>query len=185
MIITEEWLNTNNACSEGIEYCEQEGLIGLPAAEFVEKLIEAEKLSWANWLVAHALGKIDKVRYAARAAELVLPIYEEIYPTDDRPRRAIEAAKAYIDDPCADAACAARATRAADAAYAAAYAAYAADAAAYAADAAHAADAADAAAHAADAAAHATAHAATYAAGEETYIKIIRYGIDLLKNKEV
>ena len=208
MKITKEWLNKNNACLEGIEYCEEKRLIGLPAEEFIEKLIEAKKLDWANWLVAHSLGKIDKVRYAVFAAESVLPIYEENYQNDDRPRKAIEAAKTYIGDPCTHTARAAHAATAAahaaayavcvaaDAAYAAIDAADAAYAAATAARAAYAADAANDAARAAraaraanDAARAAHAAYAAYAADaaraaratDAKYIEIIRYGIDLLK----
>ena len=219
MKITLAWLKKHNACAEGMEYCEQKGLIGLPADEFAEKLVEGNKLPWANWLIARALQKLDKVRYAVYAAEQVLPIFTGKYPKDDRPEKAIAAAKAYIENPCAytaDAADAATdATHAAadaayaaddatDAAYAADDAAYAAtDAAAYAAyaatDAAHAAafaadaadDATDAAADAAadDAAdaAYAAAYAADAAADDATddgiYEKILRYGINLLKNE--
>ena len=194
MKITKEWLNKNNACLEGIEYCEEKGFIGLPAEEFAEKLIDVKKLNWANWLVVRALNKIDRVRYAVYAAKLVLPVYEEKYQGDDRPRKAIDAAESYIDNPCAAARDAVYASHAAYAARDAADAAVAADTA----DAAFAADAAYAAAHAADAAciadtarvaAHATAHAAhaayaTQAGGEETYIKIIKYGINLLNEEE-
>ena len=187
MEITKIWLKKNNACFEGIEYCEQEKLIGLPVSIFAEKLIEANKLAWANWLVARALERVDKVRYAVYAAETVLPIYEKKYQ-DDRPRKAIAAAKAYIEHPCAAVTCV-TADAANTAFYAAVYtAAAAADAAAYAArvaaDAAAdtAADAAaDTAAYAARAAACAADAAACAAAGNFEYIKIINFGINLLK----
>ena len=71
----------------------------------------------------------DSLALAIYAAELVIEYYETKYPTDDRPRKAIEAAKAYLAHPTKDAAYAASyaaaraAARAADAAYAAAYAA--------------------------------------------------------------
>jgi hypothetical protein len=55
---------------------------------------------------------------AIAQAESVLPIFEKARPDDDRPRKAIEAAKAALENPDA-----ADAARAADAAYAAAYAA--------------------------------------------------------------
>ena len=203
MLITKKWLKSHNACSEGIEYCEHEGLIGLSAGVFAEKLIDANKLDWSNWLVAHALEKIDKVRYAAHAAEEVLPVYEEKYPDDDRPRKAIESANAYINNPCAraatDAAYANAAAAAANAAVAgAADAAYAAYAAADAADAARAARVATYAARVADAAVYVAyvadaaraARVAAYAANAAVaahnvdYIRIIKYGINLLKEAE-
>ena len=92
------------------------------------------------------------IKLAIYAAEMVLPIYEKEYPGDDRPRKAIEAAKAYLNNPCKGTAHAAAdaAAGADDAAYAAAYAAD---------------DAADAAAAAAASAASAAADAAAYSAG--------------------
>jgi hypothetical protein len=114
---------------------------------------------------------------AIKAAEGVLPLFEKRRPGDDRPRKAIEAAKERLANPskadAADAAYAAYAAYAADAASAAsaadaAYAAYAVDAAdaAYVASAAYAASAASAAsaAYAADAASAADAAYAAYAA---------------------
>ena len=87
-------------------------------------LIKAKKLDWANWLIARLLSKENRIRYAVFAAEQVIDIYEKKYPNDDRPRRAIGAAKAVLK-------------KNTDETRYAAYAAYAAaDAAAYAADAA-------------------------------------------------
>ena len=64
--------------------------------------------------------KEHSVRLAVYAARQVLSIYEEEYPGDDRPRRAIEAAEAYLKDPSNKTARAARAVyAAADAARAA------------------------------------------------------------------
>jgi hypothetical protein len=83
-------------------------------------------------------SQMVQVAFAILCAESVLQHYEDKFPNDDRPRKAIEAAKQYLKTKLA--AYAAAADAAADAAaYAAA--AYAADAAAYAA--AYAADAAD------------------------------------------
>jgi len=116
---------------------------------------------------------------AADIAEFVLPIFEQRVPGDDRPRRAIEAARSGGGVAAARVAARAAAARAvaaradaaarsaadadaAEAAYAASRAAYTAQAAADAADAAHAA--AYAVAYAAYAAADAAVYAATYAA---------------------
>ena len=76
------------------------------------------------------------VRFAIGEAELVLPVFEEVYPSDDRPRKAIQAAQEWLVNPnkvYADAAveAAAAAWAAADTAYARAAAAYAAARAAY------------------------------------------------------
>ncbi len=121
------------------------------------------------------MTKKQNVEIAIFAAKEVLGLFEEKYPDDDRPRKAIEAAENWLKNPTSEnaapayaAADAAADAAAAAAAYAAAdaYAAYAADAAADAAAAAYAAADAYAAAAAADAyAAYAAAAAAdAYAA---------------------
>ena len=46
------------------------------------------------------MNKTQKVQYAIFAAEQVIDIYEKKYPDDLRPRKAIEAAKSYLDNPC-------------------------------------------------------------------------------------
>jgi predicted lipid-binding transport protein (Tim44 family) len=100
---------------------------------------------------------------------LVLPIFEKAYPKDDRPRKAIEAARAYALNPSKETAYAAHAAaRAADVAYAAAPAAAAANAAANAAYAA-----ADAAAYAATAAAYADYAAADAADKKDIQAKCV------------
>jgi len=100
-----------------------------------------KQLETPAWIKSDKAGLV-MVSFAILCAEAVLSIYEIKYPNDDRPRKAIEAAKKYLRHPSADAARAAYAAyAAADAAYAAAYAADAAVyAAAYAADAAARAD---------------------------------------------
>src|SRR5271157_1655221 len=112
-------------------------------------------------------SKVQFVRLAVQAAELVLPIFTEKFPNDDRPAKAIQVAKNWLEHPdqteSTDAVVAAIAAYAAavpatdEAAYAAAHVAHAAAHVASAVIAAIAA--ARAAAHAADAAVH-TAHAA-------------------------
>jgi hypothetical protein len=152
---------------------------------------------WANWLIVRLMTHRQKIRYAIYAAELVIDLYEKKYPEDQRPRNAINTAKAYLKNPSIKNKNAAYA--AANAAYAAAYAAYAAayaaNAAYAAANAAYAAYAATNAAYAAYAAANAVnAVYATYAAAYAAYAaanavyarkgmekKIILYGLKLLK----
>jgi hypothetical protein len=135
------------------------------------KRLVAEGTDDLLWKVLpHVLSDKSARRLAVFSAEAVLPIFEAKYPTDLRPRKAIEAAKRVIEDDTAEnrkeayaanaAANAANAYAAADtaraaayaAAYAAANAAYAAANAAYVAAAYVAANAAYAAANAADAA---------------------------------
>ena len=99
-----------------------------------EGIINSKSLSLSDkfwWLIGKTnLSKDKKIDIAIQCAETVLPIFEEKYPNDDRPRKAIEAAKNKTDAAYAADAAAAAYDAAADAAaaYAAAYA-YAADAA--------------------------------------------------------
>jgi len=95
--------------------------------------IAEDHLDWVNWIITRLLNNENRVRYAIYAARQVINIYEDKYPGDDRPRKAIQAAKKYLKNPskenAANTANTAHAAHAAHAAYAAAYAAYAADAA--------------------------------------------------------
>lgn len=94
-----------------------------------------ERGDWMIWWLRRTkrLNKPDAVRIAVACAERVLNLYESRHPGDDRPRKAIEAARAWNAHPSEETRQAAYA--AAAAAYAAAAAAYAAAAAAAAADA--------------------------------------------------
>jgi hypothetical protein len=206
--ITKEWLKEKSACKDGYEWSIKKIM---PCDKFIKALIKDEEYHWGSWVLVRVFNKEENVKYAIFAAEQVIDIYEKKYPTDKRPRKAIEAAKKWVNEPneinraaaAADAAAAdaayaaaadaadaadaayAAAADAADAAYAAAayayaadaYAAYAYAAAAYAADAAYSAD-----ADAADAADAAYAAAAD-AARKEIRIKILNYGIKLLRER--
>ena len=118
MEITKEWLNEKGACSEGVEWfshsSHSEPLIVL------KNLISEDHLDWANWLIVRVMDRMRYLRYAIYAARQVLDIFEKKYPADNRPRKAIEAAIAVLDNDTAE-------TRKTAAAYAAD--AYAADAA--------------------------------------------------------
>jgi len=131
-------------------------------------LTTVKQLPMPDWYVDMNTKKRVAVQFAILCAEAVLNIFEKQQPKDDRPRKAIEAAKEYLRNPktaaAAYAAARAAALAAADAADAAARAADAAADAAYAA--ARAAYAAAAAARAADAA---DAYAAARAAADAAY----------------
>jgi hypothetical protein len=115
------------------------------------ELTTTKTIAIPNWINSKAESKV-RIQFAVLCAEIVLKYFTEKFPEDERPKKAIKAAKKYLKNPCnAAAAYAANAAAAyaanadaanadaayADAAYAAAAAAaYTADAAAYAADAA-------------------------------------------------
>jgi len=195
MKITLDYLKEKGACQSGIEWCKENGLLGvvdLTDKEFLTKLVGAEQFDYSYWLIKKLFNKKQNIQMAIFAAEQVIEIYEKKYPDNKKPREAIEAAKKVLENDTKenrDAAYAAYAAAyAADAAYAAAYAAYAAAYAAYAAAyaayaaayAAYAADAAYAAAYAADAAA-VIADAAHAAVKKEMKVRILNYAITLLE----
>ncbi len=178
--VTEKWLKRNHACQDSVDHVVKNGYIGLTPINGIKKLIKEDRLQDANWYIVRVMNKRQRVQYAIFAAEQVLSIYEKKYPEGTAPRRAIEATKTYLNNPCkktktAAAAAAATADSAATDAYAAADADdAAADAAVYAA--AYAAAAAYADAYAAAAAAYAFAR-------KEPQMKILNNGIAILEEK--
>ena len=146
MLITKEWLKSKSACTDGYEWSlKQNGFDkGIETVKFLNLLVKNDHWNWANWVIVKVMTRPQYLQYAIFAAEQVITIYEKKYPNNDKPRKAIEAAKKVLENDTkenrADAAAAADAAAwadyaadAADAAYAAAAAAYAAAAAAYAA----------------------------------------------------
>jgi hypothetical protein len=191
--ITTEFLEEHSACSSGLMAFNNNYPSGKEKLDtIINDCIKSDKinnLQYANWLLTRIFSRKQKIKYAIFAAESVIKIFETKYPNNDKPRKAIEAAKtvlksdtkgnrklaayaaadayaaaAYDDDAAAAAAAAAYDDAAYAAAYAVAYAAYAVAYAAYAYAAYAAADAAyAAAAYAADAAyAYAAYAAAAY-----------------------
>ena len=165
MKITKQWLKKHNACSEGIKaFCKQKETDSTKILKLLIKSNEKEKLEWANWLIVKLFrNNKQRISYVIFVAKLVLNIFEEKYPGDLRPRKAIEAAEKCLKNPSQKnrvvAAYAADAYSAASAAY---------DASAYsAASAAYDAYSAASAANAAD----------DY---NKTLIKILKYGLTLL-----
>ncbi|MEK7180307.1 MAG: putative immunity protein [Patescibacteria group bacterium] len=66
-----------------------------------QSIIQNDKECWSDMKIVKVWKwqKKDSVALAIYAAEQVIDIYEKEYPNDDRPRKAIEAAKAYLKDP--------------------------------------------------------------------------------------
>ena len=195
--VTRKFLTEMGACSDGLKWW-MSNCKGLSTENQLIKLVNYRG-DWANWLIVRLFDLEQKRKYAIFAAESVLDIFEKKYPNDKRPRQAIEAAKVVLRSDTLDnrnataaASSAAYAAYASSAAVAAADVAYAAAAAASsaAADVAYAAAAASSAAadvaYAATAYAYASsaADAAAVYAKKELQIKIINYGISLLKGKD-
>jgi hypothetical protein len=134
--LTARWLKKMGACTskEDNKRAEEIGDV----RKVCKALLKANRWDDANWLLTRKMQRMDCIRYALYAAKKVLPMFEEQYPADDRPRKAIKVVEAYLKHPteenkkkceaAGDAAwAAANATNAAN--YAANYAADAADAA--------------------------------------------------------
>jgi hypothetical protein len=179
MKITTEWLREKHACEKGSEWFENQ--FEADGATLVRTLA-VDHWDWANWLLVRIMTRPQYLAYAIYAAEQVIEIYERRNPGNAAPRRAIEAARAVLDNDNAETRKAASAAYAAYAAYAyAAYAAYAAAAAAaYASAYAYAAYAAAAAADYAYAA-----HAAYAAADARAKMRarILPYGLALIEKE--
>lgn len=96
MEITKEWLKEKEACSKGFEWYLNQSDTDL--YKLVDKLMQERRKAWANWLITRAMNRTQQLEYAIASAELVLPIFETKYPLDCRPRAAIEAAKAVLEE---------------------------------------------------------------------------------------
>ena len=119
MKITKSWLQKEGACSKAVDWFVEQN--EQDAEKLLSLLIKQKKpLDWANWTLVRKMTHEQKVNYAVFIAEQALNIFEEKYPDDRRPRQAIEAAKAWVDNPTK------QNKKAADAAAYVAYAAYAA-----------------------------------------------------------
>ena len=94
MKINKEWLESKKACKEGIKwFCAKYGESSVDAAELLRLLQSRGNFEWGNWLATNAMSDTQNRQYAIKAAEYVLPIYETKFPNDDRPKKAIMAAK--------------------------------------------------------------------------------------------
>jgi hypothetical protein len=63
-----------------------------------------KKLKPPKWTKDDKSTHLVRVAFAILCAESVIKVYEDKYPNDDRPRKAIEAAKKYIKKPSRSAA---------------------------------------------------------------------------------
>ena len=96
MNITLDWLKEQRACPEDVEWISN--IIDTRVENLYRIAIKENKLDWANWTMTRLLDRKNKIRYAVFAAEQVLDIFEKEYPEDKRPRKAIEAAKKVAED---------------------------------------------------------------------------------------
>ena len=96
MKMTNGWLKEIGACRDGVEWFNNQK--ETDGTKVIKKLIEEDRIDWANWTICRVFSKKQKIQYAVYAAEQVIDIFEKKYPDDKRPRKAIEAAKKCIEN---------------------------------------------------------------------------------------
>ncbi len=99
MKISIEFLKENKICPENIEFMKENNLLDKEDINVITKLVEIDNPDLANRLITKILTHTDKIKYAIYIAEKTLHFFEERYPNDDRPRKAVEEAKTYISNP--------------------------------------------------------------------------------------
>ena len=94
--LTKKKLKSLSPCVDGYEWYLEQNTEDLQ--EICNLLLKDKKLTddYLLWLLPRMMNRKQKVQYAVFAAELVVDNFEKEFPDDDRPRKAIEAAKAYI-----------------------------------------------------------------------------------------
>ena len=82
--------------------CEESARFALRHKTLAEVWANCERGDWLWWMLREN-GLVTKklsVSVAIACADRVLSLYETVNPADDRPRKAIEAARAYLERPC-------------------------------------------------------------------------------------
>ena len=95
--ITLEQLKKLNACEAGINWFIKSKLTDLKT--ITRKLLEDNKSNYAIWLLSRLLTHSQQVQWAIFSAHQVLSVFEKKYPNDNGPRKAIEAAIAWLENP--------------------------------------------------------------------------------------
>ena len=173
-------LKKAGVCSDGMSWLKKQKETDIKKIAF--KAIKENHFGWVNWALPRIMNYKQRVSYAVYAAKQVLPNFEDENPHDKNPREAIEAAIRCIKNPSkknkdaarSSARSAARSACSVASTYSATDSAYSA---VHSADSAHSAYSANSAYSAADSAAH------SVVAFEKMEIKIIKYGLKLLKGE--
>ena len=97
--ITLKFLKKQEACGEAVRLFSDKFGRSASMKVVFAELIYLEKLDWANWLIVRRMDYKQYVSYAVYAAEQVIGNFEKEFPDDKLPREAIEAAKKCIKSP--------------------------------------------------------------------------------------
>lgn len=95
-IFTKEFMDRNSGCYSSVKLyaCSFMKLETITLSSIVKSEI---RLKDKFWFVCEILAtRQQNKQIAIDVAEIVLPIFEKMYPDDKRPREAVEAAKAFI-----------------------------------------------------------------------------------------
>ena len=94
MTLTLEQLKELKPCSEGFTWYSRN--IKTEDVKEILTILSSHSWEWCRWLFVRLLNANQNRRLAIYCAELVLPIFENRFPCDKRPRDAIEASKKYL-----------------------------------------------------------------------------------------
>ena len=92
----------NRPCEPGLEWFVANYLDGGEHDEVFRKAVEGGHFDYPAWALAYSMSPAQAARWAIHCARAVLHVFETAYPDKPRPRQSIEAAEAYIANPCHD-----------------------------------------------------------------------------------
>ena len=95
MEITTEYLISRNICPQGLDRFVNH--TETDAIKMIDILISEKNYQWANWLLSRFFNNDERIKYAIFSAELVIDLFESEFPDDEKPRNAINSAKAYLE----------------------------------------------------------------------------------------
>ena len=97
--ITKHWLKKKNPCTDGFKWwCRKYGK-SCTVEQFLKDGVDGDEWDYVKWLMPKLMTDTNNRKIAIYSASLVLPIFENEYSDDKRPRNAINAAKRYLKNP--------------------------------------------------------------------------------------
>lgn len=101
MKITKYWINKWSPCVEAVEWLnERDTKDVFELIKLLKKSSIKDKYEWLTWAIPRLLKtKRARVRLAVYSATLVLPNFEKAFPNDKRPRGTIALVKKWLKNP--------------------------------------------------------------------------------------
>lgn len=97
MKLTKKWLKKHSVSKDFYNWYKEQGTTDID--ELFDLAIKAERYSDIIWVITEKLNKKDNKKFVIHSAESVLPIFENRLPNDERPRKAIKTVKKYLENP--------------------------------------------------------------------------------------